>query len=116
MVAGYSNFVEVAGGKRREPVDCGLKYISAISGTKRAVFAGYFGLIGVSAVFYLRILVEHTESLGARRRSGGGSGGGRMVKGNGDPGGMAHDGFQSCRTWDHGAGHHGLSNYHKTCC
>jgi NhaP-type Na+/H+ or K+/H+ antiporter len=37
--------------------------IPAIAGLRQAIFAGYFGPIGVSAIFYLCVLVEYTDGL-----------------------------------------------------
>jgi NhaP-type Na+/H+ or K+/H+ antiporter len=39
------------------------KFIPAIHTWQHAVFAGYFGPIGVSAVFYLTVLSEYTRGL-----------------------------------------------------
>lgn len=40
-----------------------FKYAPAIRGWKQAVLAGYFGPIGVSAVFYLTVLLDYTRGL-----------------------------------------------------
>ncbi|KAI3542909.1 sodium/hydrogen exchanger family protein [Colletotrichum abscissum] len=49
---------------RRLPVILGLhRYIRQIRGSRQALFVGYFGPIGVSAIFYLYVGLEFLETL-----------------------------------------------------